>query len=446
MNRRQLLAVSGALAAATLAGCTGGDGQTPKQNGGGVGVPDENEGTPTDQPAVDGNPQADSELLAELAAGNATFALDLHQRLADGGNQFFSPYSISVALAMTFAGARGDTREEMRDVLQYTLGEEVHAGFGDLQAALAARETTQDPGDEEEVDAFRLEAANALWGAEGVEFAEEYLATLDDSYGAGLKRAAFGDDPDGERERINDWVADVTEDRIDELLAPGSITPQTVLVLTNAIYFMASWSQEFDPENTEEGTFRALDGSESAVPFMHQELRAEYAALSNAQAVELPYVGQEVSMVLLVPDEGEFETFEANLDADRLFGIFRELGDTRGQLAMPKFEVETELQLGEALSEMGMETAFGGGANFDGMVEGTSDCWIDEVFHDAVVTVDEEGTEAAAATAVPMDQSAPPEWGELRLDRPFLFCIRDRPTDAVLFLGRVADAGAATPE
>ncbi|PSP81513.1 serpin family protein [Halobacteriales archaeon QS_1_68_20] len=441
MDRRDLLALSGALAAAALAGCTGG--------GDGPSDTDDPDGTPTDGGAStetppSGDPAVDDERLAALASGNAEFALDLAQYLAteQGGNQFFSPYSISVALAMTYAGARGETATQMAETLHYTLGEEVHPAFADLRTALQARETTEDPVEGDEVDAFQLSVANALWGQEGYPFAEDYLSLVEKHYGAGLREADFAGDAEGERERINDWVAEQTEDRIEDLLPPGSLSPATVLVLTNAIYFMASWQFEFDPADTEDGTFTALDGTESTVPMMHQNLRTNYASVPGAEAVELPYVGEDVSMVLILPED--FEDFERSLDADRLFGIFEQLHDARGDLAMPKFEYETELRLSSVLSDLGMPVAFGSEADFSGMVEGEgSDLQIDDVYHEAFVSVDEQGTEAAASTAVVMLESAPPEWGELRFDRPFLFCVRDRPTDAVLFLGRVVDAGQA---
>ncbi len=441
MHRRDLLAASGALAAVALAGCLGGD-RLPGGPGTPAGTPS---GTPTGEPPA-GEPGADDERLAELVAGNAGFALDLHRHLAEeaGGNLFASPYSISVALAMTYAGARGETATQMRETLRYTLGGDVHPAFADLQAALDARATTEDPVEDETVDAFQLAVASALWGREGYPFAEDYLALLDEHYGAGLRRADFAGDPERERERINDWVADATEDRIEDLLPVGSLDPSTVLVLTNAIYFLASWQFQFDPEDTEDGAFAALDGTGSTVPFMHQHLRTNYASVPGAEAVELPYVGGEVSMVLLLPDEGEFEAFERSLDADRLFGVFEALGDATGDLALPRFEFETAVQLSEALAELGMPAAFGGGADFGGMVDGDgAGPRIDEVYHQAFVSVDEEGTEAAAATAVVMAESAPATTFDLTFDRPFLFCVRDRPTDAVLFLGRVADAGAA---
>ena len=433
MDRRDLLARSGALALAALAGCSGAL-RAPGANG------DVGPDLPSGEPAVD------DDQLAELATGNATFALDLHRQLASDStaNQFLSPYSISVALAMTYAGARGETETQMRETLQYTLGEDVHAAFETLAAELEERSTTQDPVEDETVDAFQLAVANALWGREGYPFSDSYQSLVESHYGDGLRRADFAGDPAGERERINEWVAERTEDRIENLLPQGSLTPATVLVLTNAIYFMASWQFEFDPADTEAGSFRALDGSTATVPMMRQNLRTNYANVSGAQAIELPYVGEEVSMVLIVPDEGEFESFEQGLDAEGLFGIFDALGDATGDIRMPRFEFESDVQLSDVLSELGMPVAFGGDANFDGMVEGGGgDLWIDEVYHKAFVSVDEEGTEAAAATAVVMEESMPAVSFDLTLDRPFVFVIRDRPTDAVLFLGRVTNAGAA---
>ena len=443
MDRRELLSMSGALAAATLAGCAGGRDGPPADE------------TPTaapgETPASDGSPpsgEPDAAVarLAELSADNTAFALDLHRHLASGtgGNLFLSPYSISVALAMTFAGARGETRRQMRETLHYALGEEVHPAFARMAAELDERASVEDPDPQAEgaVDAFQLSVANALWGREGYPFAEEYLALTEEHYGAGLRRADFAGDPAGERERINAWVADATGDRIEDLLPRDALSPSTVLVLTNAIYFLAGWQFEFDPDETEEATFTALDGSQSTVPMMGQNLRTNYASLPDAEAIELPYVGEEVSMVLILPAAGEFESYEGDLDAERLFGVFEALGDASGDLRLPRFEYETEVQLSTALSELGMPAAFDSGADFGGMVEGDGgDLWIDEVYHESFVSVDEEGTEAAAATGVVMVESAPQGSFDLTFDRPFLYCIRDRPTDAVLFLGRVVDLG-----
>lgn len=437
MNRRQLLAHSGLLAMAAIAGCLAPVQEGAKADADGFG------------PALTSPPGVSDPILAELIEGNTTFALDLHRHASEGetSNLFMSPYSISVALAMTYAGARGSTREEMAEVLNFTLDEDLHPAFAELYFELESRETTVDEmaaddedDDDLEVDAFKLNVANALWGNEGYPFDDGYIDLVERYYGAGFNEANFTDDPEGERERINHWVAEQTEDRIDELLEEGSITPGTELVLTNAIYFMASWLHEFDPEDTEDGEFTNLDGSTSTVPLMHQRIRTNYAEVDGARAVELPYVGEEVSMVLLLPDEGHFEAFEQELDSARLDHIFDTLGDAAGGLVLPAFEFETSLGLSDILGDLGMPTAFQPGADFSGMAEGdAAELWIDEVHHDAFVSVDEEGTEAAAATAVVMVSSAPPDWGELRFDRSFLFCIRDRPTDAILFLGRVCD-------
>jgi len=450
LDRRDVLVCSGALAASALAGCTGrsassdGSGGSDDPTDDPAGSNDTTADDPSDGSLPDGGPDVDDERLRRLVDGNARFALDLHRRVADG-NTFLSPYSVSVALAMSAAGAAGDTEQAMRETLRHTLGDEVHPAFDDLRSALAERETTRDPRarDDEAVDAVTLRVANALWAAEGYPVAEAFRRTLDRHYGAGLRRADFAGDPDGERARINDWVAEQTEETIAELLPADAITANTVAVLTNAIYFLAGWAFEFDPERTVPATFTALDGSTAEVPTMRQELKTRYTAWDGGQAVELPYVGQKVSMVLLVPDRGSFEAFERDLTADRLFDVFEDLGRTRGTVRLPRFEYRTKAALRPVLSEMGMPSAFGADANFSAMVPEGDGPGIDDVYHEAYVSVDEEGTEASAATAVVMNESAAVESFDLTVDRPFLFCVRDRPTDAVLFLGRVTDAGAA---
>ena len=444
-HRRHLLALSGALAATTLAGClSGGDGASDEDP---RGTDDDDTEPPDDPPAA--GPSIDDERLAELAAGNAEFALDLHRRIADG-NTFCSPYSISTALAMTYAGAAGETEDQIRETLRYTLGADVHPAISDLEAALESRETTDPVGgdEDEDLDAFQLAVANALWAQDGFPFHDEYVELIETFYGAGMQVADFESAPDDERERINEWVADRTGDRIDELLPDGSIDVDTRLVLTNAIYFLANWEHQFNPDDTEDGTFTALDGTETTAAMMTQNLRTNYAEWNGHEAVELPYVGGDVSMVLILPAEGEFEAFERDLTADNLFGIFDELGDASGDLRLPRFEFDTDVQLSEVLSEMGMPVAFDEHeADFRDMSPEGDRLYVDDVYHEAFVAVDEEGTEATGATAVVInEESAPAQSFDLAFDRPFLFCIRDRPTDAVLFLGRVTDAGVAQPE
>jgi len=443
LDRRGLLVSTGMATAVALAGCTDSEPDNTTNES-----TDTATDTPAEGPLPSGSPSSTTDRVGELVAGNAAFALDLHHQLAaaeDADNVFVSPYSISVALAMTYAGADGDTERAMRETLGFSLAEATHPAFADLQSQLDDRATTDATGgsDDEEVDAFQLEVANALWGEADYPFADEYLDLVDEQYGGGFNSADFANDHAAERERINKWVAAETEDRIEALIPEGGVSPQTVLVLTNAIYFMAGWQHEFDPDDTTEASFSALDGAESTVSMMEQNLRTNYADLPNAQAIELPYVGGDVSMVLLIPDEGAFETVQTALSGSTLFGVFEALGDASGNLRLPKFEYEFDTELSEVLGAMGMEAAFGGGADFSNMVEGSGGPGIDDVFHKAFVSVDEEGTEAAAATAVSMVVSQPPESFDLTVDRPFFFCIRDRPTDAVLFFGRMTDVSAA---
>ena len=427
MDRRALLAATGALATATIAGCLG-DSELF------IGTGDDDLPNPGVLPAAE--PDVTDEFLAELAAGNAAFSSDLYRYLVTGreDNLFFSPHSISTALAMTYAGAAGHTADEMESTLHYTLADEVHEAFAALSHELATREATED-----EVDAFVLRVANALWGREGYGFSEAYLDTLQEYYGAGLIEADFTGDPSGERQRINEWVADATEGKIEEVLPENAIGSNTVFVITNAIYFLASWLSEFDPGDTSDEAFTAMDGSTSDVQMMHQHLETPYASVGQVDVLELPYVGGDVSMVLMLPASGRFEEFEAQLTGEAILGMFHELERAEGFLALPQFEIESTVSLSAVLTDLGMPSAFES-ADFSNMVENGGGIWIDEIYHDAVVTVDEQGTEAAAATAVVGVDSVPPSWGELRFDRPFVFCIRDRPTDTILFLGRVADA------
>lgn len=432
MHRRDVLASAGLLAVASLAGCLGAPLQSRPDGPEAGGIPD-----------TSNAPTVDDEAFEALIAGQTDFALDLNATLADtlGGNQFFSPYSISLVMSMIYAGADGQTAQEMESTLHLPTDVDVHETHHSLFGALSERETTVDRHEDEEIEAFKLDITNALWAEQHFPFSPEYVDLMDAHYGAGVYEADFIGAPEAERERINSWVAERTDDRIDELLSEDAIDADTRLVLTNAIAFMARWRHEFDPEETEPDTFTALDGSTREVPFMYQDIRTNHASFEGVEAIELPYIGNEVSMVLILPAEGTFESFEADLDADHLWSLFDALSTKTGELYLPHFEVESDLELGDLLETMGMPTAFSNAADFSGMhAEGARALKIDEVYHQAEVTVDEEGTEAAAATAgVMVPVSAPPSWGTIRIDRPFLFCIRDRPTDAVLFLGRVTD-------
>ena len=395
------------------------------------------------------SPGATEPELAGLTRGNTDFALDLHRALAQReGNLFYSPYSISLALAMTSAGARGETERQMADTLRFRLPlDRLHPAFNALDLALASRgegAAGQDDG------GFRLSIANSVWGQEGHEFLTAFLDVLAEHYGSEIRRTDFRRDPEVARVRINDWVADETEDRIEDLIPPGAISPLTRLVLANAIYFNAAWHLPFDENATSPGPFHPLGGGQVEAPMMRQEARLGYARGDGYQAVELLYDGGEMSMAILLPNEGRFREFEESLAGSRVDGILEDLETRPVLLTMPKFEVKASFGLSDTLKAMGMPDAFNGSAaDFSGMdgascLAGDGECLlITDVVHQAFVSVDEAGTEAAAATAVIVGvKSVEPDPPiRLTVDRPFIFLVRDRATGAVLFLGRVSELG-----
>ena len=377
--------------------------------------------------------------LATLVEGNSAFAFDLYQALREeDGNLFYSPHSISLALAMTYAGARGETEQQMADTLNFILSQDyLHPAFNSLDLELGSRGEGAEGKDDE---GFRLNIVNAIWGQKDYEFLPDFLDLLAENYGAGLRVLDFISAPEESRITINDWVSDQTEGRIENLIPPGLINAMTRLVLTNAIYFNAAWQYPFPEDVTEDSPFYLLDGGEVTVPMMRQAESFGYAEGDGYQAVELLYDGGELSMVILLPQAGHFETFEGSLDAQQVSEIIGSLDKRQVTLAMPKFEFESEFSLGETLAAMGMPVAFSAGdADFSGMT-GNRDLFIADVVHKAFVSVDEAGTEAAAATAVVMELTAVPgEPVEVTIDRPFIFLIRDIETGAILFVGRVVN-------
>jgi serpin B len=382
--------------------------------------------------------------LAELAAGNSAFAFDLYQAVSDsGGNLFFSPYSISLALAMTYAGAAGETKQQMAETVSFTLpADRLHPAFNALDLELASR---GEGGGAAQAERFQLNIANAIWGQQGYAFLPEFLDVLAQNYGAGLRLLDFVGTPEESRVTINDWVSEQTEGKIQDLVPQGAIDELTRLVLTNAIYFNAGWAFPFEPENTRDGPFHLLDGGEVTVPMMKQRAELLYAEGEGYQAVSLPYGQSGLSMVLMVPPAGQFEAFENSLNAERVNAIVKPLGRWDVALTMPRFDFESSVDLGETLAAMGMPDAFSAQlADFSGM-DGSLKLLISAVVHKAFVSVDEEGTEAAAATAVIVGETSAPEPAEpveLIIDRPFIFLIRDYETGAILFLGRVLNPAA----
>ena len=375
---------------------------------------------------------------AVAAAVNA-FADDLFAQLTTVNpvaNLVFSPASIALALAMTSAGARGTTLDEINAVLHVAEPAAVHRSMNGLAAALEDVNATQDNtatgGDG--VSEVQLSIANSLWGQSGLKFEQAFLDLLSSEYGAGMELVDYQTDPEASRQAINEWVATQTRDRIPELLAEGVITIDTRLTLVNAIYLKANWNETFDKELTTLETFASPTGDVS-VDMMHTSRRMAYAAGDGWQAVEMPYVFNELTFVVAVGEATD--TVMPSIDE-----IVGSLTDYQVDLAFPKFDIETSVSLADTLKDMGMPTPFDvRSADFSGMTTAQR-LVIGDVIHQANITVDEEGTEAAAATAVVMVAVSLPPPATLVVDRPFTFWLRARTTGAVVFMGRVNDPSA----
>ena len=384
------------------------------------------------------SPQTTPQDMEVLVRGNNTFALSLYHALKSGeGNLFYSPFSISQALAMTLAGAGGETERQMADTLHYRLPQSsLHPSFNALDQELASR--GMDSRNEED-RYFQLNIANAIWGQHGYEFLPDFLDVLAENYGAGLRPLDFAGTPEESRVMINDWVSEKTGEKIKDLLSPGTIDGSTRLVLTNAIYFNASWSSPFPKRDTQKRPFHLAGGGRVEAPMMSKTSKDfyGYARGDGYQAVDVPYSRGEMSMTVLLPDEGTFGKFEDSLNADTLDQILDDIEIDYVTLTMPLFKFESEFELPETLAGMGMPDAFGPRADFSGMT-GSRELRISAIVHKAFVSVDEDGTEAAAATGVAVPMSGPTkEPIPVTVNRPFIFLIRDRDTGTVLFLGRV---------
>ncbi len=384
------------------------------------------------------SPATDKADLASLVDANSAFSFDMYRMLrSTDGNIFYSPYSISLALAMTYAGARGDTEKQMASALHFLLPQDrLHPAFNDLDLTLASRGQGAKGKDGK---GFRLNIVNAIWGQKGFGFLSPFLDVLAENYGAGLRILDYMKDPEQARQTINNWVNEQTEEKIKDLVPQGAIDTLTRLVLTNAIYFNAAWKYPFNKYATTNGEFNLLNGNRVTVPLMQQTESFGYAKGNGYQAVELPYDGSELSMVVLVPEPGQFNSFESSLSSQKVGSIIQQIKSREVVLSMPKFKYESSFGLKKALTDLGMGVAFTTGADFSGM-DGKKDLFIQDVLHKAFVSVDEAGTEAAAATAVIIGvTSVPAETIELKIDRPFIFLIRDIGTGTILFIGRVVN-------
>jgi len=365
---------------------------------------------------------------------NNEFALDLYKELkASDGNIFYSPWSILSALAMTYEGAMGQTAEEMREVLHLP---------GDDETRRNSFKEVQDGINKEDKD-YELYTANALWPQTGYSFLDSYINTIRTYYGGEVTALDYVSETEESRQTINSWVEEKTNDKIMDLIPAGVLGPLTRMVLTNAIYFKGTWVMQFDEEDTTDQDFHVSPEETVTAQMMSltgDEARFNYAEDEDVQFLELPYEGEEVSMLVILPRENDLEYVEGSLSADDISRWRSDLSEQEVHVYLPKFKLETKYFLPEVLKELNMVDAFDSEvADFSGM-DGTTDLFISDVIHQAFVEVNEEGTEAAAATAVIVGRtSAQPRHKVFIADHPFIFIIQEKETGNILFMGRVTD-------
>jgi serine protease inhibitor len=376
---------------------------------------------------ADGNEKA-------IVAGNTAFACDLYGKLkGQEGNLFLSPYSISTALAMTYAGARGETKTQMERTLHFGRGD-VHPSFAALQDGLKA---VQKKGQ------VQLATANSLWPQKGSAFLPTFLDLCQKHYGVTITPVDFSTETESARQSINNWFEKRTNHKIQELFKPGLLTPLTRLVLGNAVYFKGTWSTQFDKQNTKPAPFHLTAEKKLQAPLMYLESKFRYTETPSLQVLELPYAGDDLSMLVLLPRKLDgLGALEDKLNAETLTAWTQGLRLLKARAWLPQFKTTGEFSLKQTLAALGMSDAFVDKSDFSGM-NGLKDLFISDVVHKAFVEVNEAGTEAAAATGVAMAaKSMPrpePQPVEFRADHPFLFIIRDNKTGSVLFLGRMVD-------
>ena len=378
---------------------------------------------------------ADAKAVAE---GNNQFASDLYARLRSDKptNLFFSPYSISTALAMTDAGAKGLTEKQMSDVLRFSVSrDKLGPAFAQLRQTLVSKDEKPD---------FQLRVANRLWGQQGFHFLPAYLQTTKDEYGAELGLVDFKKQAEGARKEINAWVEEQTDHKIKDLLAPGVLNSDSRLVLTNAIYFKARWQTEFTKGATADAPFHVSAEKNDSVPMMHQTHRFSYGESEDVQALELPYGRGNLAMLILLPKKNDgLADLEKGLNGENVKKWTANLKPRLVQVSLPKFKLNAEFSLAKVLDSMGMKLAFSDQADFTGM-SNEEPLKISAVIHKAFVDVNEEGTEAAAATAVVITRAMavmprPEETVVFHADHPFVFLLRDHQTGSILFMVRLAN-------
>jgi serpin B len=372
-----------------------------------------------------------------LVAAERNLTFDLAKKILPDENAIFSPASIHVALGMTYAGARGATADEMARVLGYDRagGQAVHDLFGTLGTSLAKLEHKD--------QSFHM--VNRLFGQAKYDWSKAYLALTDKKYGASLEPVSFATDPEKVRLHINSWVEDQTNKKIKDLLPKDSLSRDTRLVLTNAVYFKGSWLHQFDKRATQDTGFFARGKTSAKVPMMKQIDQFNLGGNADAAVLELPYSHGDIAMDIILPRKNDgLPALEAKLDGAGLVKLLATMKSTNVDVAVPKFKVRSSVSMKDMLSKLGMKTAFSRAADFSGMITKAGEpLYIDQIYHQGFVDVDEQGTEAAAATAVVMnDESAPmrdPKATAFHADHPFVWLIRDLKTGEILFYGRVVD-------
>ncbi|XP_053322835.1 serpin B6-like isoform X2 [Spea bombifrons] len=375
--------------------------------------------------------------MDSLCAANSSFALNLFKRLSDSnnaGNMFFSPLSISSALAMVYLGAKGNTAAQMSEVLQFNKAKDLHTDFQSLISDI------NKPGTD-----YLLRTANRLYGEKSFTFLDEFLGSTLKYYHADLECVDFSGKAEICRKNINDWVAQKTEGKIQDLLPDGSVDALTRLVLVNAIYFKGNWANQFDKSQTKEMPFRLSKNESKPVQMMYKKAKYQMTYIGDllTKVIELPYVNNELSMIIMLPDEIEDNTTGLEkLERELTYLKFMEwtnpemMDRTEVELFLPKFKLENNYDLESVLSQMGMSDAFDiVRSDFSGM-SGSNDLVLSKVVHKSYVEVNEEGTEAAAATGAIMMLRCARIVPRFICDHPFLFFIIHKQSRSVLFFGR----------
>ncbi|MEA3430914.1 MAG: serpin family protein [Nanoarchaeota archaeon] len=369
------------------------------------------------------------EAVKAVVDANNQFALDYYSKIISDTNIFFSPYSISTALAMTYEGAKGQTADEMKSVFHYPDIDIMRPAYANIYNEINKK------GKE-----YKLSTANALWAQEDYTFLPEYFSTINQFYGGEVTNLNFKTETEKSRVTINNWIEDQTNDKIKDLIGKGDLKEATRLVLTNAIYFKGTWLKKFKKSNTRDQDFKVNNEKTVTVPMMTlggEEANFNYLGIQDLQILELPYSGEELSMLILLP-KGDLTNLESELSIENINQWRAMLKEQNIRVSLPKFKFETKNYMAEDLIGMGMPTAFSNDADFSGM-DGTLKLKIDKVIHQAFVEVNEEGTEAAAATAVIMIEKSMAMPTEFKADHPFIFLIQQKDTGNILFMGKVTD-------